>query len=109
MGVRPHSRKGIPALAGYREVTATWTAGKIRIVVQGVFQSQAGYLGGSRNPAAATDSGCVRSAESGCFPRARLNARNVGVSPGETQDARKVGVSPGEMIVARKTVIPRAR
>ena len=33
VGVRPHSGKGIPALAGYRGVTVTWTAGKTIIVV----------------------------------------------------------------------------
>ena len=28
VGVRSYSHKGIPALAGYREVPVTWTAGK---------------------------------------------------------------------------------
>ena len=46
----------------------------------------------------------LRRAHSGC-----VDARNVGVSPGETLDARYVGVSLGERIVAQKTGIPRAR
>ena len=75
----------------------------------GSSQRQAGSSGGSRNSAAATHSGWVRCTENGCFLWRDWSARNVGVTPGETQDARKVGVSPGETIDAQKTGFPQTR
>ena len=38
-----------------------------------------------------------------------VDARKVGIPPGETEDAWKVDVSPGESVVAQNTGIPRAR
>ena len=66
-------------------------------------------MGGSRSPGAATHSGCVDARNVGVSSGETGGARNVGVSPGETQDARYVGVSPAKRIVAQKTGIPRAR
>ena len=50
--MRPPIDKRLPALARYKGITDTESAGKTYIVVWGVSRGQAGLLGGSRNPAA---------------------------------------------------------
>ena len=55
--------------------------------------AQAGYLGGSRGPAAATHSGCVR--VKWVFPRARLKCAECGWYPGRDTGCAESGCFPG--------------
>ena len=69
VGVRPHIRKGIPALAGYSDLTVKESAGKTTIVVYGVFPRPDWLVG--RLPRPCGRFGCsvrVRlKCASGCF------------------------------------------
>ena len=68
---------------------------KTVIVVKGVSQRQTSSYGGSRSPAAAAHSGCVRCAESGCLPRARLKCAESGCYPGRDTGYAESGCLPG--------------
>ena len=73
----------------------TVTIGKSGIFVMGLSRSQAGLLGGSRNPMAAAHSGWDTCAESGCLLRARPKCAECGCFPGRDTGCVESECFPG--------------
>ena len=96
-GLRPPLHKGIPALAGYYEVTVSVTVGKKELSYRGFPEARPAYWEAPETLRPPHIVEGTRARKVGVYFRRDRSARYVSVSPAETQDARKVGVSPGEM------------
>ena len=83
--MRPPIHKGIPALAGYKGITDTESAGRHILSCRGFPEARPAYWEAPET----LRPKCV-------FSSGETEVRRMWVfSPGETPDARKVGVSPG--------------